>query len=171
MLYNVAQLLKEPVGSPRRYPVSEEVEFPGEEWGPLRAEGEVSLLRTPRGILVQAGIRTALAEQCGRCLEPYTQEITAEIEEEFLPITDVNTGLPLRLPRDEETFLIDERHLLDLTEALRQAVWVSRPLQCLCRPECPGFCPECGQDLNRGACGCAQAPGDPRWEQLKKLLA
>ena len=171
MLYNVAQMMKEAVGAVRHYSISETVHYPEERWGPLQAEGNVTLLRTPRGILVQAQVQVALTEECGRCVEPYAQELTAEIEEEFLPVTDVVTGLPLPLPRGEEPFTIDEKHLLDLTEALRQGIWVVRPIQPLCRPECAGLCPTCGQDLNQGPCGCAEGPVDPRWEQLKKLLA
>lgn len=171
MLYNVAQLLKEGVGSFRRYAVDEAVEYPAEDWGTLHPTGDVSLLRTPRGILVQATWRVTLPEECGRCLVQYSQELDAEVEEEFLPVIDVVTGSPLAVPRDEEASLINEQHLLDLSEVLRQAIMVARPLQPLCREECAGLCPECGQDRNLAACGCQGEGGDPRWARLKELLA
>lgn len=170
MLYNVAQLLKESVGATRRYEVSEPGDYSAEGWGEVRPQGTVSLLRTPQGLLVQAELEVSIPEQCGRCLEPFSQALVAKIEEEFQPITDVNTGAPLEVPRDEDVFTIDERHVLDLTEALRQAIILARPMQSLCRPDCAGLCPNCGQDLNQGACDCAQAPVDPRWVALNDLL-
>jgi len=171
MRYNVAQLLKENVGSTRRYPVEEAVEYPAEGWGAVQSKGMVSFLRTPRGVLVQARVEIEIQEECGRCLEPYRQPLGAEIEEEFFPRTDVNTGAPLEVPKDEDLFTIDEKHLLDLTEALRQAIWLARPLKPLCRPNCAGLCPSCGKNLNEGNCQCAPAPVDPRWAQLSDLFS
>ena len=170
MLYNVAQLLKEGVGATRRYQVSDPVEYPAEGWAKVTPQGTVSLLRTPQGLLVQAKLELSIPEQCGRCLEPFSQALVADIEEEFLPVADVNTGVPLEVPRDEDVFTMDDRHMLDLTEALRQAIILARPMQPLCRPACAGLCPNCGRDLNQGACDCAQAPGDPRWAGLNDLL-
>jgi DUF177 domain-containing protein len=169
MLYNVAQLLKESVGATRRYEVSEPAEYPEEGWGEVMPRGTVSLLRTPQGVLVQAQMEVSIPEECGRCLEPFSQQVVAEIEEVFQPITDVNTGAPLALPRDEDVFTIDERHMLDLTEALRQGILVALPIQPLCRPDCAGLCPNCGKNLNEGPCDCAQAPIDPRWAALEEI--
>lgn len=169
MLYNVAQLLKESVGATRRYEVSEPGDYSAEGWGEVRPQGPVSLLRTPQGLLVQAKLEVSIPEQCGRCLEPFSQALVAEIEEEFLPITDVNTGAPLEVPRDEDVFTIDERHMLDLTEALRQAIILARPIQLVCRTDCAGLCPSCGQNLNEGSCDCGGVPTDPRWAALEEI--
>src|ERR1051325_2266493 len=102
MLYNVAQLLKDPVGSTREYELDEGVEYPAEGWGGVRPVGTIHLLRTPNGILVQGSLRVGLTEQCGRCLEPYQEGLVAEIEEEFWPVADVNTGTPLQVPEGED---------------------------------------------------------------------
>jgi uncharacterized protein len=42
------------------------------------------------------------------------------------------------------------------------------PLQPLCRPECKGLCPQCGQDWNSGTCDCVPEQ-DQRWEALREL--
>ena len=39
----------------------------------------------------------------------------------------------------------------------------------LCRPDCKGVCPECGQNLNEGPCSCRKKP-DPRLAVLEQLL-
>jgi uncharacterized protein len=54
---------------------------------------------------------------------------------------------------------------------LRQALLLSLPMQPLCKPDCAGLCPICGQDLNQGPCDCVSVEIDPRWEKLGLLLA
>jgi uncharacterized protein len=43
------------------------------------------------------------------------------------------------------------------------------PMKPLCREDCRGLCPTCGEDLNVTACGCAAEAADPRWEALRLL--
>lgn len=35
---------------------------------------------------------------------------------------------------------------------IREAFYLSVPRRILCRPDCRGMCPECGQNLNEGRC-------------------
>ena len=69
-------------------------------------------------------------------------------DEEFLPGTDIRTGLPLHVPGQDEQPLIDEHHELDLDEVLRQSILTSLPLRPLCTAACPGLCSFCGQRLD-----------------------
>ncbi|MCL1889642.1 MAG: DUF177 domain-containing protein [Desulfovibrionaceae bacterium] len=39
----------------------------------------------------------------------------------------------------------------------------------LCREDCSGLCPGCGQNLNQGPCGCKTEYADPRLEKLRGL--
>jgi uncharacterized protein len=82
----------------------------------------------------------------------------------------LHTGQPLLEASDEDAFLIDQNHLLDLTEAVRQYREASVIMQPLCRPDCRGLCPRCGRDLNAGDCGCSLGPADARWAALSSLL-
>lgn len=167
MRYNVAQLMRESVGATRQYEVDEEVRNLEEGWGTLRVSGSVQMLKTQRGILVRASLHTDVPEECSRCLEAFREALALDIEEEFFPVTDVTTGLPLELPEEDEPFTISGHHILDLREAVRQAILLARPIQPLCREECAGLCPECGQKLD-GQHDCVAERIDPRWEQLKQ---
>ena len=169
MLYNVAQLLKDPPGAVREYRVDESLLVPEEGWGPLHLLGEVRMLRALRSVLVTATLTTVILEECSRCLERHQQPLSLGIEEEFFPITDANNGLSLAVPEGAGPFTVDAKHLLDLTEALRQAVLVAKPLQPLCRAECAGLCPECGQNRNLGSCACPEESLDARWGALQAL--
>lgn len=57
----------------------------------------------------------------------------------------------------------------DLEEVLREAILLEIPFANLCREDCRGLCPRCGQDLNAGPCGCQEKPADPRWAALKEV--
>ena len=51
---------------------------------------------------------------------------------------------------------------IDLGGFVLEAISLSLPVQPLCREDCPGLCPQCGADLARGACGCAEKkPASP----------
>ncbi len=89
------------------------------------------------------------------------------MEEEFFPVIDITSGTHLHPPPDE--FTIAENHILDLNEAIRQYIIMNTPTRLLCRPDCPGICPVCGQELARGDCGHASGLHDSRWDKLTQL--
>jgi uncharacterized protein len=86
--------------------------------------------------------------------------VAVDVIEEFRPLVNVTTGAPLE-PPDDDALRIDERHLLDLTEATRQYIETEIPLQPLCQEGCHGLCPRCGANLNREECACALDAVDP----------
>ena len=47
---------------------------------------------------------------------------------------------------------------VELAEMLREHIILSTPMQPLCREECRGLCPVCGQDRNEEPCRCIEAP-------------
>jgi uncharacterized protein len=171
MNINVAQLLKKPAGSVRWYDLSEDIKGidEGLESRDLLT-GSLKMIRTTYGILVSGVLRSALQMECCRCLEAFTAPIEFEIEEEFRPSVDIHTGakLPVTDREDEET-IIDEHHVLDVTEIVRQAAFLAKPMHPLCHEDCAGLCALCGQELNEGACDCATQAVDPRFEILRQL--
>ena len=169
MQINVAQQLKSPIGSVRDYDVDELIDLTGDgKAGPVK--GRVRLMRTDRGILVKGKLDTGLELTCSRCLSPFRYSLALELEEEYFPTVDVVSGAPLPLPEESGCFIIDESHQLDLTEAIQQYAVMAVPMKPLCRPDCTGLCPACGQNLNLGKCECPPAEADPRWAELKKAL-
>lgn len=166
MQFNVAQLLKATPGEERRYTFDEH----DNRFEELAAavHGDVRLMRSDRGILVMGQVGTAAACECSRCLAQFTLPVEFELEEEFFPSIDVNSGLPLELAPDE-SLVIDKNHVLDLGEAIRQYAIIHVPMKPLCKENCAGLCPTCGKDLNRGRCRCPAQVIDPRWSKLAEL--
>lgn len=169
MEVNVAQLLKDPIGSERRYQLEEE----GEEARYLpevfRIEGDLRLLRSSDSILVTARLRALVEMTCVRCLETFRQLVPVEFKEEYFPVVDVATGTHVPGPEDPTAFTISTDHVIDLREALRQYTLLAMPMSPLCREDCLGLCAECGTNKNQGTCQCPEDPGDPRLAALADL--
>jgi uncharacterized protein len=163
MYINVAQLLKEPVGSKRNYKVDELI---GEE-GKNNVRGKVTLIHTNRSVLVQGSMTASVRDVCNRCLETVDFSVNFTIEDEYLPSIDIASGLPLSTNPD--SFTLDKNHALDLSEILNQYMISAIPMKLLCRPDCAGLCPACGHNLNEGSCSCPSQTKDPRWSKLVKL--
>ncbi len=156
MQFNVAQLLKESTGATRRYELTESVDGLDEELrflGPL--VGTVQLLRTNSGVLATGELSSVVQVTCNRCLEPIAAAVRFNLEESFRPLTEVYTGRYLRPDEfegseeelEDAALLIDERHILDLSEVVRQAVWLALPMYPSCNWEGSGVCPNLGKRM------------------------
>jgi len=166
MQINVAQQLKSSIGVVRGYELSGSVDI---DDSPAVVAGEVRLVRTDRGILVQGRLHTELEIECSRCLSLFNCPLTLNIEEEYFPTTDVDSGGQVSLPDEPGHFTIDEHNILDLTEAVRQYALLAMPMKPLCREDCAGLCHHCGYNLNLGPCDCPTEEVDLRWAALTKL--
>jgi uncharacterized metal-binding protein YceD (DUF177 family) len=71
------------------------------------------------------------------------------IEESFRPLTEVRTGryiAPEEFEGEEEdledeALIINEQHILDISEVVRQAIWLALPMYPTCNWTGPGECP------------------------------
>ncbi len=120
--------------------------------------GTLHLTRNSRGILVQGTLDTSRKGECGRCLTPAFVQLDVPIEELFV--------YP---PRPEAEFNLADDGILDLAPLLREEIILDTPIGILCRPDCAGLCPHCGQNLNEGVCDCERDAIDPRFAALKAL--
>ena len=166
MQYNVAQLLREPTGSTRSFTIESEpvgkAEFPN---------GKVRMVRTHRGILLNADVDIEAKLTCSRCLSNFLRPSSFHIEEEFLSAADLQAERLIDPDsHDEPAFSVDDENILDLSEAIRQYTISDHPMKPLCQDKCFGLCQTCGMDLNQGECECESGTMDPRWGALAGLL-
>ena len=98
---------------------------------------------------------------CMRCLEPGALDLEVDAREVDQAGTD---DAELRSPYVDE----DE---LDIGRWAHDAVMLTLPTQILCRPDCLGLCPDCGEPLNDAdpAAHDHEKPIDERWSALKDL--
>jgi uncharacterized protein len=106
-------------------------------------------------------VRTVVTGECRRCLTPVAAEVVADADALF---TQESAAL-----EDPDSYpLAPDATEVDLAPAVREEVLLAVPRFLLCREDCRGLCPRCGQDLNAGPCGCAPT-ADPRWRALESL--
>ncbi len=172
MRFKVAHLLKQSPGSSKDYSFREDIGDLDEDLEiktPLTCK--VRFIRTTDGVLVMGKAETEVELVCDRCLSSFPTNLRLSFQEEFRPTIDINTGASLPIdPTEGSENLIDACHIIDLSEVLRQNILLALPMHPLCRPDCRGLCPQCGQNLNEGACDCPQPIGDPRLAVLGDLL-
>lgn len=188
MQFNVAQLLKDPVGAVRRHQLNEVLDALDSELQLLSpVMGTVQIMRTHSGVLVTGELSTAARVNCGRCVEPIVMPVRIQLEESFRPLTEVETGRYLRPDEfegeaadfEDTALVIDEHHILDVSEVVRQNIWLSMPMYPSCNWEGEGECPnliaqrKALRELERKS---SEEPEDilpegvdPRWAALLKL--
>lgn len=108
----------------------------------------------------QAAFRFSIP--CDRC--------AAQVEQRYVyPFSHV---LVLSLENEEDggEYIQVDDYKLDLDELIRSDILLELPTKFLCREDCKGLCPDCGKNLNEGACNCQTHQIDPRLEVLKKLI-
>lgn len=166
MLYNVATILQEQTGASRDYAVEDDVSIDGQQ---RQLAGRVRLDRTPRGILVRAALAGSFDVECSRCLRPCTLPVDLSIAEVFIPQIDLTSGVRVEtLEGEEEAYRINARNELDLAEVIQHYWTMTVPMAPVCREDCAGLCPSCGEEIGASHT-CAEQPVDDRWSKLAQL--
>jgi uncharacterized protein len=122
-------------------------------------KGSLRLSRNSRGILVQGELETDVLTECARCLAPVFYPVEFDLEELF--------SYP---PSTSTVYSVEETGFLDLAPLVREEAILAVPMGVLCRPDCAGLCPHCGQNLNEGTCDCERETIDPRLAILRTRL-
>lgn len=170
LTWPLAGLLAEPPGATRDLVAEGVVLDLGPDLvqdAPLRARVQVA--RTNRGIVVHARLETSLAETCSRCLRPVSVPLALDLVEEVLPSIDLASGMPLDAAAEPDASRLSDHHELELEPLVREAIWMAEPMAPLCRPDCPGLCPVCGEDLAAGTHDHGEEPPDERLEALRRF--
>jgi uncharacterized protein len=106
-------------------------------------QGMVRITRTPQGMLVQAEFKGNIAAECVRCLAGFLQPIQTVFSELYAFKTKATTESGLILPEDSN---------IDLAPLAREYLLLEIPFSPVCKPDCKGLCPICGEDLNVRTC-------------------
>lgn len=141
----------------------EELELGGQTYSPhgASAEARIDVSRPSNGYAFRLRFPLRVDGPCMRCLE----EATVETEVDAREVDQGNT-------EDEELrspYVVDDE--LDLGRWAHDAAILALPPRILCRPDCAGLCPVCGESLNDADPADHEhgSGGDPRWAKLKEL--
>jgi len=170
MLISLQQLDKRPFKFDLEIPVGE-IEYDSKltQASPLLAEGGAQLLDHSLGEIRLVGkLAVTVNGTCDRCLELATFPIATNFDLIYMPAGEQGAG-------DEEVEAgatevgFYEGSGLELYDVLREVVLLALPMRLVCREDCKGICPICGQNRNQNDCACQVKPVDDRWSKLKLL--
>lgn len=134
----------------------------------LEVTGSAELRGVTMEILIRGRFCVRMEADCDRCLEAVVFPIAAEFDLVYRPLPAASAQEVIL--SDEETEVGFYRGAgLELADVLREQVLLALPMQRLCRPECRGICPFCGQNRNSVSCGCRSRWQDDRWAALREL--
>jgi len=171
MQFNVARLLKEPVGT-SKHQILDATFAPLEGSRTDHVWGEVHFVRVDRGVWVSSPLEASAISACSRCLQDFSLSVRFQVDDIYVPLVDVNSGVLLPLPKEANPgFTIDDHHVLDISEAVRQFTILALPMKPLCKADCAGICAQCGDNRNEIQCNCQDDGIDSRWTPLLKLLS
>ena len=136
---------------------------------PLRAQGKVELESGSLAeIRVSGQLSTRVEAECDRCLEKAEFAVESDFNLLYRPAS-VDYGDELELGDADAEIGFYEGDGVELNDVLREFVLLALPMQRLCREDCKGLCPVCGQSRNLSECQCVSSRIDDRWAALKSL--
>ncbi len=130
----------------------------------------LELERLHGGIRVHGTVKGTVAMECSRCLEPFEQPLVVNLDEVYRFTDAQETARHVSSERVEDDSYRVQEGILDLNQALNDAITLAVPMKPLCLPDCRGICPLCGVNRNLQGCECVEEEIDPRLEVLKRLL-
>jgi uncharacterized protein len=154
------------------FPAGEIQFLDGELWqvGPLSAEGTAELLPNTNGeIRVCGRLKVRMEAECDRCLDTVSLPVDVGFDLFYLPAKAGPAHEEVALDAGQSEIDFYEGEGLELERVLREQILLALPMQRVCREDCRGICPICGQSRNTAACDCQAKAPDDRWAALKDL--
>lgn len=136
-------------------------EFGGQRYGVQGGDVHATLdvAHTTSGYSLRLRFSAQLEGPCMRCLDTADHELAVDAREVDQP----GGGEELSSP------YLDENQL-DIAAWARDALALALPTQIVCRADCKGLCPVCGENLNEAGPEHVHEPEpDPRWAALREL--
>jgi uncharacterized protein len=136
-------------------------DFAGQRYIPVPelVASELVITRALTGTVFGLAFTTRLHGPCYRCLGDAVLDVPIHaIEYQESSPADDELSTPYL-----------ENDVLDVSGWARDAVALALPEKILCRPDCAGLCPECGENLNDNPHTHEETFPDPRWAALEAL--
>ena len=135
------------------------------------AEVTVRLRNITGAIVAEGTAKMTVTVPCARCGTEFEMPVKASWEGTYRRGPEGSAGkVETGEGEDGETeWTLFEGGEIDFTADVIQALTLSLPMKPLCRPDCHGLCPVCGQNLNEGSCSCEPRTVDSRWAKLEEF--
>jgi uncharacterized protein len=158
---NVGFIVHQEVGYKHEFPFEYEKIQIADDLDLRHFEGVVNIGRTPQGLIVQADFSGDIALECVRCLNEFERRLDWEMTELYAFSEKSVSDSGLILPEDAH---------IDLQPLIREYALLEIPINPICKPDCKGLCPVCGEDLNQVDCGHKDINKESPFSALEDLL-
>ncbi len=125
---------------------------------PVAEKAPVSLTiehASGRKLLLDGETRLQVLIPCARCLEPVA--------------AGLDVRLHLEIEADDRDYM--DGYNLNIDQLVHDEALLIWPERILCREDCRGLCPVCGQNLNEKSCGCERTDYDPRMAKILDIFS
>jgi uncharacterized protein len=161
LLLNVGFLLHQQAGYSYDFRLDYESIRVGEDLELKQFLGTFAVGRTARGLLFSGQFTAKTELQCARCLNEFSQPLSWTMTELYALTNKESADSGLVVPEDAQ---------IDLRPLVREYALLEVPINPVCRLDCKGLCPECGQDRNLVDCGHRPRGASSSFEALADLL-
>ena len=141
---NVGFLINSSIGTSRDFNFDYKTMKLGDDLTVSDFKGTARFDRTPQGLLLQGKFRAEADLECVRCLETFSKTLKWSS-------TDLYAFDKRSI--SESNLLVPEDGQIDLEPLLREYALLEFPINPVCKPDCKGLCPVCGENLNETDCG------------------
>jgi uncharacterized protein len=157
---NLGFLINATIGTSRDFIFEYETMRLGDDLTLQDFTGTARFSRTPQGFLLQGEFQAEIDLECVRCLEMSSQLLKWSVTD-FYAFDQRNIT--------ESGLLVPEDGQIDLEPLLREYALLEFPISPVCKADCKGLCPVCGENLNKTDCGHRPETDSP-FSVLKDLL-
>ncbi len=140
----------------------------------------VELVKVESSVYVTGQLCGVLVEECVRCLREFEEVIRLPFSVEYRESESLSRQPAKHSTRECPGALAGKSAVgegdvyplsgsrVELGEMLREQILLARAMHPVCREDCQGLCPVCGQDLNERRCGCAERGRETPFAVLQK---
>ena len=114
--------------------------------------------------LVEGTASVTLLMACDRCLEDVSVAMELKFQREISSADAQDSAI------DDENQDVVEGGQLNVETLINNEILINLPDKVLCEEDCKGICKQCGQNLNKGDCGCDDFVPDPRMAAIKDIF-
>lgn len=114
---------------------------------------------------VEGSCKLRFVAACDRCLTEVPVTLALDFDR-----TVVSPGTNAEDEETEDNLGVMDGYHLDTEALVYDEIIVNWPVKILCKEDCKGVCPVCGQNLNERECGCDTFVPDPRMAAIKDIF-
>ena len=112
---------------------------------------------------VEGSAELVMSTRCDRCLTEVPTELVLQFDR-------VVTSPDVAVSDEDDEMSFMEGYQLDVEAFVYNEILVNWPMKILCKEDCKGVCPVCGQNLNTKECGCDTFVPDPRMAAIQDIF-